>query len=174
MDSAQDFRDAVDRGETVLNYGLYFEYKTQSWDYDLTGFSLGGATDAGGTTTSNHYVPRNLKQYSPDLWAKVGVGRFTIEAELVAQVGSLDVLTDAATGTVTSYDIRKFGGAGRVTWRGLDGKLRLGVERLRVRRPVGQHPAGRHQPRVQQPARWPRRRHACRPSSRSTPNTRST
>ncbi len=126
MDAPQEFKDAVDRGELAVNYGVYFEYKTQSWDYDLTNFTLGGTPDPA------RYVPRSLKTYAPDVWAKLGFGRFTIEAEAVAQLGSFRVSTpsdaDPTTPTVTSYDVRKYGGAGRVTWKGLEGKLRLGVE----------------------------------------------
>jgi len=131
MDSPQEFHDTVDRGEIAFNYGVYFEYKTQAWDYNLKDFKLGGDTGAA-DGAATHYVPRGLKTYSPDLWAKVGVGKFTVEAELVAQLGSIDTLTDYvdATGTPvnTHADIRKFGGSGRVTWKGFDGKLRLGVE----------------------------------------------
>ena len=29
MDSPQEFRDTVDRGDVAFNYGVYFEYKTQ-------------------------------------------------------------------------------------------------------------------------------------------------
>ena len=129
MDSPQEFKDIVDRGELALNYGVYFEYKTQGWDYDLTNFKLGDATDPTNTPIgSQHYVPRNLKSYSPDLWGKLGIGRFTVEAELAGQLGSVGVLTDPTTGVVTTYNIRKFGGSGRVTWKGLEGKLRLGAE----------------------------------------------
>jgi uncharacterized protein (TIGR04551 family) len=132
MDSPQEFKDSVDRGEVGLNYGVYFEYKTQSWDYDLTGFKLGGATDPGGTADSTHYVPRDLKTYAPDVWGKLGIGRFTLEGEVAAQFGSVSVLTpsptDPTNGVVTTYDIRKYGGAGRLTWKGLEGKLRLGLE----------------------------------------------
>jgi len=128
MDSPQEFKDSVDRGELALNYGVYFEYKTQSWDFE-----------PGAMPTSTIYQPRNLKTYSPDVWGKVGLDRFTIEAEVVAQLGSVSVVngtTDSTTATgapatsvsLRSYDIRKFGGAGRLTWKGLEGKLRLGVE----------------------------------------------
>jgi uncharacterized protein (TIGR04551 family) len=120
MDSPQDFRDAVDRGETVLNYGVYFEYKTQDWDYDLNSFTLGGAFDPA------RYVPRHLKTYTPDLWAKLAIGSSTLEAEVVGQFGTLGSLTDQ--GITGSSSIRKLGGVGRYTWKGVEGKLRLGVE----------------------------------------------
>jgi uncharacterized protein (TIGR04551 family) len=129
MDSPQEFKDAIDRGELAFNYGIHFEYKTQSWDYDLKDFTLGGPTDPSdptGAVGSPHYVQRGLKTYTPDLWGKVGFGRFTLEGEFVAQFGTIDHVDDQ--GVVGSVDVRKYGGAGRVTWRGLEGKLRLGVE----------------------------------------------
>jgi uncharacterized protein (TIGR04551 family) len=132
MDSPQEFKDIVDRGEVAFNYGVYFEYKTQSWDYNLSDFT--GTTDAPNLDQNavHHYVPRGLKTYSPDVWAKLGVGPFTVEAELVAQLGSIDSLADyvdsAGSPIITHADVRKFGGSGRVTWKGLEGKLRLGVE----------------------------------------------
>jgi len=129
MDSPQEVKDTIERGDLSFNYGVYFEYKTQSWDYDLAGFTLGGTTDGttvGDTNGSPHYVPRNLKTYSPDVWLKLGYGRVTLEAEAVGQIGSLDVAD--AEGVVTKYKVRKYGGAGRLIWRGIEGKLRLGVE----------------------------------------------
>ena len=125
MDSPQEFKDTIDRGELAFNYGVYFEYKTQSWNDNTKSFVLGGPTDA------TQYQPTNLKTYSPDVWAKVGLERFTIEAELVAQLGAIDLVTspdNAMALTTRHYNIRKYGGAGRLTWRGLEGKLRLGVE----------------------------------------------
>jgi uncharacterized protein (TIGR04551 family) len=121
MESPQDFKDAVDRGETVLDYGVYFEYKTQSWDENLSTFTLGSNFDA-----ATNYVPRDWKTYSPDLWAKLGTGDVLLEAELVGQFGSVTHLSDA--GISGKADIRKLGGAGRLTWKGVEGKLRLGIE----------------------------------------------
>jgi uncharacterized protein (TIGR04551 family) len=133
MDSPQEFRDRIDRGELALNYGAYFEYKTQSFDDDLRGFTLGDTLDTGGTDdsgTNARFVPRDLKTYSPDAWIKLGIGQFTIEAEAVAQLGRVSRLDEFALMGTTRFgsDIRKFGGASRFTFRGLEGKLRLGVE----------------------------------------------
>jgi uncharacterized protein (TIGR04551 family) len=124
MDSPQEFKDTLDRGELAFNYGVYFEYKTQGWDSTAKNFTLGTTPDPA------QYIPRNLKTYSPDVWVKAGLDRFTLEAELIGQLGSVDVVTSADNTALTErhYNIRKFGGAGRLTWRGLEGKLRLGVE----------------------------------------------
>jgi uncharacterized protein (TIGR04551 family) len=125
MDSPQEFKDAVDRGELALNYGVYFEYKTQAWESNVSSFTLGTTPDP---TT---YQPRNLKTYSPDVWAKAGWGHMLLEGEFDAQLGSVDILTQPISNTMQTarhYNIRKFGGAGRFTWRAFDDKLKLGVE----------------------------------------------
>ncbi len=121
LDSPQEFRDAVDRGDVAFNYGVYFEYKTQGWDYDLNGFTLGAQPDP-----FTRYVPRDLKTYTPDLWAKLGFGRWTLEGEFVAQLGKIGRLDEF--GKTDGADIRKYGGTGRISWKGLDGKLRIGFE----------------------------------------------
>lgn len=123
IDSPQEFRDTVDRGDIAFNYGVHFEYTTQSWELDLTDFALGG------TPNPARYLPRDMKTYSPDVWAKLGIGSLTLEAEFVTQLGSFRVVTPEGTSFVSKdYDVRTFGAAGRVTWRGADGKLRLGIE----------------------------------------------
>lgn len=121
IDSPQEFRDTVDRGDLAFNYGVYFEYKTQSWDNDLRGFELGGDLD-----TTTRYVPRGLKTYTPDVWAMLGIGPVLLEAELVGQIGTIDSIDDF--GVAGSHNIRKFGGAARFTWTGVENKLRLGLE----------------------------------------------
>ncbi len=121
MDTPQEFHDTTERGDLALNYGVYFEYKTQSWDTNLTDFTLGGVFDS-----STHYVPRDLKTYSPDVWGKLGYGKFVVEAELAAILGRVGRLDDL--GVVNGADIRKYAGTGRVTWKGLENKLQLGLE----------------------------------------------
>jgi uncharacterized protein (TIGR04551 family) len=120
MDSPQEFRDQVDRGELAVNYGVYFEYKTQQYDYDLRDFELGGTPDP-----ATRFVQRDLKMYSPDVWVKLGYGKFQFEAELLAQLGRVSRLDEFG---LSAADIRKYGGSGRLTFRGLEGKLRLGLE----------------------------------------------
>jgi uncharacterized protein (TIGR04551 family) len=100
---------------------VYFEYKTQSWDNDLSGFSLGNTLDA-----TNRYVPRDLKTYTPDLWVKLGTGSLLVEGELVGQFGTIKNLLDQ--NIAGDHRIRKIGGSGRLSWKGVEGKLRLGLE----------------------------------------------
>ena len=122
MDSPQEFRDTVDRGDVAFNYGVYFEYKTQSWDNDLTGFTLGGAVRHG----------RELRAARPQDVLAGPVGQARLSAGGCSRASSSRSSARSTSladyGKVGSADIRKFGGAGRVTWKGLEGKLRLGLE----------------------------------------------
>jgi uncharacterized protein (TIGR04551 family) len=121
MDSPQEFRDTVDRGDAAFNWGVWFEYKKQENDDNLTDFTLGGVFDP-----LTKYVPRDAKFYIPDLWAKFGWGPILLEAELIGQFGSIKHLDDL--GFTGEEDVRKFGGSARLTWRGVENKLRLGAE----------------------------------------------
>jgi uncharacterized protein (TIGR04551 family) len=123
MESPQDFREAVDRGESVLDYGVYFEYKTQDWAENTTGLAVGGTFDP---TPATAIVPRNLKTYTPDVWLHWGYGPWDVEGEFVGTFGSLQDLTDFSI--MGGANIRKMGGALRGSWRGYDNKLKLGIE----------------------------------------------
>ena len=120
MDSPTEFRDKVDRGELAFNYGIYFEYKNQNWDNDISGFQQGGDFDS-----AMRYVPRGLTTYTPNPWVRLAYKRIELEAEFVAQLGSVDRLSEYGLG---AQDIRKYGGVGRFSWKGLEGKLKLGFE----------------------------------------------
>ncbi len=126
LDSPTEFKDKVDRGELALNYGVYFEYRSQTWDTNTNGAQVGSAPDIDGAA-DDVYVFRGMKQYSPDIWFKLAYKRIQLEGEVIAQLGSIASLDDYVE-NLTSVDIRKYGGTGRFTWKGLEGKLRIGVE----------------------------------------------
>jgi uncharacterized protein (TIGR04551 family) len=121
IDTPQEFQDTLDRGKIAADYGIYFEYKNDAWADDLTNFQLGSAFDA-----ADHYVPRHFSLYSPDVWAKVGIGAFTFEGEFISQLGEVTALNEY--GFTNTIDIYKFGAVGRATWRGVDNKLAIGLE----------------------------------------------
>jgi uncharacterized protein (TIGR04551 family) len=125
MDSPTEFRDKVDRGEIAFNYGVYFEYKNQNWDNDVSGFQQGGDFDS-----ALRYVPRGLTTYTPNPWVRMAYKRVELEAEFVAQLGSVDRLNEYTVNNqgIGAQDIRKYGGVGRFTYKGLEGKLKLGLE----------------------------------------------
>jgi uncharacterized protein (TIGR04551 family) len=116
MDAPTDFRDAIDRGELALNYGAYVGYRTQGYDR---------VADTSTTTDTDDVVLKRLayKAYVPDVWLKVGWRGFLFEAEGAAVLGSLTHPDEGG-----DVDLRQFGGIGRLTYRAVDDKLRIGTE----------------------------------------------
>ena len=72
-----DLNDALDRaglGHKIVAENQGGVLRLVAIDPAITGFTLGGTFDP-----TTNYVPRDLKTYSPDLWAKLGVGAITLE-----------------------------------------------------------------------------------------------
>lgn len=124
LDSPKDFADRVADGELVVNYGAYFLYRNQ--DFSHTGVTIGEAPP------TDTLVARGLTEYIPDLWGRLAWKDLELEVEAVAVLGEVDELSDL--GLVRgdpdepAAKIRSWGGVGRVTYKLVDGDLRLGGE----------------------------------------------
>ncbi len=119
FDAPADFADRVARGKLGLNYAARLVRRTQDRAYDLT---LLGADDP----ISDAQVIRGFRQYQPDVWVKVGLGKLLFEAELTGQFGSIDNFNQ--TGIDGKIDISAWGGVARVSTHALDNKLGFGLE----------------------------------------------
>ncbi len=130
LDTPTEFKDAVDRGALALNYGAYVSQRKQDWDYNTSGFVVGGATDPAA------YVQRTYSAYILDPWIKLGWKDWEFEAEAVAVLGSVahigDLCADRAATEpkcfAGSVDLRQFGGVARASYKALGGKLTIGLE----------------------------------------------
>jgi uncharacterized protein (TIGR04551 family) len=120
LDAPTTFADTVARGELAYNWGIRFAYRTQKHDYDTTGVTVGDPDDF------EKVIERGYKAYVPDVWLKAAYKEFQIELEATAVLGSIKHLEDYDI--AGEVDIRQFGGVGRFTYTGIDGKLKLGVE----------------------------------------------
>ncbi len=118
LDSPDKFKDTLDQGEMALNYGTYFVYRTQDWDYTAND-TLGAPPNV------TAFVPRKAKAYIPDVWLKLGYKHFDFELEAVGIFGNIDEISDFNLDPVT---IRQYGGVARTGYRMVDDKLRLGLE----------------------------------------------
>ncbi len=117
-DSPKAFKEKVDAGQLALNYGVYFVYRTQN--FDQRGVVLGEEPPP------DQFVPRDLKVYTPDFWARLGWHNLELEFEGLTSLGSIQSATDL--GVSGSLDIRQFGGVFRGTYRFFQGDLRLALE----------------------------------------------
>jgi uncharacterized protein (TIGR04551 family) len=120
LDSPEEFRTRTDRGELAFNYGTYFVYRTQDWDFNPSDLRLGGAPAA------TAFVPRDAKAYIPDIFLRLGWRKLLFEFEGAAIIGSIDELTDV--GVPEPIKVRQYGAIGRLTYRAARDKLRLGFE----------------------------------------------
>jgi uncharacterized protein (TIGR04551 family) len=125
MDAPTDFRDQVDRGELALNYGVYFAYRKQGWDYT-------GQEAVGDPPNLDAFVPRASTAYIPDAWIKAAYRNITFEAEALTILGNVNGVgdfTDADGNKLdTALKLREWGGVGRVSARALGDKLHFGGE----------------------------------------------
>ncbi len=118
MDAPSEFRDAVDRGELALNYGIHFAYATQAW--------TSTADPMGSAPNPDLFVPRDAKIYTPDVWLRLGWDQLLFELEAITAFGNLNRLDDL--GITESVSLRQFGGVGRLSYRALEDKLKFGLE----------------------------------------------
>ena len=118
MDSPEKFKDTVEQGDFALNYGTYFVYRTQDWDY-TDNDTLGQNPDP------TAFRRRDAKAYIPDIWLHLGHKKFDFELEAVAILGSIDETSDLG---VEPIDVRQYGGVARASYLLVDDKLKLGLE----------------------------------------------
>jgi uncharacterized protein (TIGR04551 family) len=120
MGSMDEFTDTVARGKLALDYGVYFIYRTQGWDYTAAIADDPEPADPGA------FVPRDMTIYMPDVWLRVGYRKLLFELEALTSFGSIERVADL--GLDRSVSVRQWGGVGRVSFRALDDKLRFGIE----------------------------------------------
>lgn len=120
MDAPAAFQERLERGQLGLNYGGRLSYRSQSVDYDVSGFTSGGAADP------DKFVTRGLSEYIGNAWVKVGYAKVLFEAEAAGVIGSIDALADF--GLDAPVDIRSFGAVGRVHTTAFEDKLGYGLE----------------------------------------------
>ncbi len=142
VDSDDEIRRKLERGESSQNFGLYYQYKTQRTYYP-TWSQYGYADTAGGTATGTNdpnYRPIGINRgtfaHVLDLWYRYQSARLTIETEWTGVVGQINdprsVLTDPNTSpsgyTGQQVLLRQFGGVVRGTYALMPDKLKLLTE----------------------------------------------
>ncbi len=107
----------LQRGSWVLEGGLYFMYRSQS-------FSTAGVSNAFPSSGDYSLVERDARQFIPDLWGRFRMGGLRLEVEMAAIIGDIgNIENDVARDD--PYDIRQFGIAFEGEYRLLDDKLAI-------------------------------------------------
>ena len=118
-DTDAQIRSKLENNQGVLQYGLHFTYRTQSWDY---------VPPEG--TTPQAFIPRSGTLYVPDFWLRYEERTWRLEVELAAIFGSIG--NRALAGNETSFDqslrVAQFGGVVQGEVKAMKNKLTLGLE----------------------------------------------
>jgi uncharacterized protein (TIGR04551 family) len=90
MDSDEELRRKLERGERSFNYGLYYNHRTQTYTYPTwidQGFSDPGFTP--GSTTAPTFKKRSAAAHMASLWGRWLGGNLRLEGELVGIYGTI-------------------------------------------------------------------------------------
>jgi uncharacterized protein (TIGR04551 family) len=124
-DTEEQIRRKLGAGQSIINYGLYFLYRTQS--YDAADFYSqpyeSGATDDYG------FLARKASFYIPDLWFKFQSKRWRAEIELAGVFGKIEDVRTSAAEDASGHDVSvaQFGGLARGEFLPIP-NLTLGLE----------------------------------------------
>ena len=123
-------------GGTVFNYGLFFQYRSQTYEYkqngDTTPFSEQDPYKIPAASLSR--ISRGAYLFIPDIWMKLERKAFRIEFEAAAYLGKAQGCLSSLNGFSSNCDfsreltIAQYGGALQTEWRLLDGALKIGLE----------------------------------------------
>ena len=121
IDTEEVITDRVDRGQLLLNYGLYLTWRKQDFDY--------GALDGTGTVKDQHaeaFVERHGWTVMPDLWFKLMWKKLHLEFEGLIIAGNIGNVSDDIK--TDEYSIFQYGWALRSSYKVLDDSLSFGFD----------------------------------------------
>lgn len=136
MDSDEELRRKLDRGERSINYGLYYSHRAQTYTYPTwidQGFD---DTDyEPGSQTAPKFKKRNAAAHIASLWGRWLSGKWRVEAEvdgIYGTIGNANAGALNADGSVPDLRARKvhmrqFGGALQAEYKH-NSKLTFGAE----------------------------------------------
>jgi uncharacterized protein (TIGR04551 family) len=137
-DTDQKARAKIDSGGTIVNYGLFFQYRSQNYEYKQNGntTSFTEQDPYKFPAASLSRISRNAYLFIPDIWFKLERKAFRIELEAAAYLGKANGCLPYNNGTSTSCDfglqhqltIAQYGGALQTEWKLLEGALKIGFE----------------------------------------------
>ena len=135
-DTEQKARTKLDAGLSVFNYGLFFQYRSQTYEYNQNGNTTSFNQQDPYTNPSPALsrISRDAYLFIPDLWLKFERKAFRIELEAAAYLGKAKACLPFNDGSSARCDfnqeltIAQYGGALQMEWRLLEGALKIGFE----------------------------------------------
>jgi uncharacterized protein (TIGR04551 family) len=140
LDTEDEIRRKLDAGEKSVNFGAYYNYRSQRWvypDWQKLGYA-GNYTSGTDSTGAPAAVKRGAYAHVFDLWARLTTGRWKVEGEATGIIGSIGetftFLQDAADPTVFTrqslgrVSLRQWGGVLTTEFQAIPSKVLLGGE----------------------------------------------
>jgi uncharacterized protein (TIGR04551 family) len=133
LDTEDEVRRKLDRSEASLNYGAYYNYRTQRWFYPEW-VTEGYGELYGDDPVATPKVKRNAHAHVLDLWARLLLGRWRFEAEFAGVYGDVDAFdyrpgnTGNETPRLGELLLRQWGGAFQMEFAAIPNKVALGTE----------------------------------------------
>ncbi len=128
LDTPDEVRRKIERAETSLNYGAYYDYRTQRYtypDWNAAGFDA----DLAASTGTAAAVHRAAYVHVLDVWFRWLSARWRIEGELAGTYGSVgDPRSDPTQPAVPKLLLRQWGGALVVDYKVSPNRVTLGAE----------------------------------------------
>jgi uncharacterized protein (TIGR04551 family) len=129
LDTDDEIRRKNERNEASVNYGAYYNYRTQRYvypDWETSGFDASYASTTTSPVTSVH---RSAYAHVIDLWFRFLSARWRIEAEAAGVYGSVgDPRSDPAQPAAPKVFLRQWGGALVVEYKVTPNRFTLGGE----------------------------------------------
>jgi uncharacterized protein (TIGR04551 family) len=122
LDTDDELRRKLDKGEASFNYGAFYQYKAQVWSF---------ANWVNDGTLSATSLERNAYAHVLDLWTRWQKGPFKAELEVAGIFGHVGNANSAAVPAVAPSGeilIRQLGLAANFSWAVMPNKLSLGTE----------------------------------------------
>jgi len=140
-DKPEDIKHALDQGDWVLNYGVYFVFRNQALDGIEFNKRNGDAYDRNFYQEDQYvdeFAVRNAEAYIPDFWVRFMWQKLRIELEFVLIAGKIgytnvqsNIMNDGSLNmgnAECSASILQYGGVLQADYTMLDDKLILGLE----------------------------------------------
>lgn len=111
-DSELEIKRKIEAGQNIYNYGVYFLYRSQS--YDAADFHSGAYDGTTDSDADRAYIARKASFYIPDLWFKFQSKRWRAEVELAGIFGKIkDVRTSIDEDEGKDVSVMQFGAVAR-------------------------------------------------------------
>jgi uncharacterized protein (TIGR04551 family) len=132
-DKPEDIREAILQDSWVLNYGVYFTYRNQSYSVPKVPKGVDTNTPSSGidgVTPTVSYTYRGANMFMPDIWIRFMWRKLRIELEAVLVAGKLTVGHQDSDMLAENkkLDMLQAGGVLQVDYRLVNDQLLLGFE----------------------------------------------